>query len=97
MYCASSSRPALRCATTPTNSKSGTTHFTTRSPVLEHDPEWSVHEHPGLFVFRASGKTACITGDGRALDGSGHKGWERYMTGDSISVLAKWFAARLDI
>ena len=67
----------------------------TRPLLLEHDPKWSMHEHPGLFVFSANGKTVCIAGDGRVLDESEANVWERYMAGDSAAVLAKWLAQRL--
>ena len=59
----------------------------------ELDKKHMMKEHPGYFLIKGGPeeRKVFIAGDGRVLEPLGKKSlWERYMEGESISLLAAW-------
>lgn len=52
------------------------------------DPNCSMNEHPGAFLFIKNDKELLLSADGRLLDGSGDDLWQKYMCGFGVGDLA---------
>ena len=64
--------------------------YHTRRVIEQRDPDASMKEHPGAFLFRlqSGGPQVCLVGDGRLLDNSRLNLWQEYMNGESATTLS---------
>jgi len=71
--------------------------YHTRRAIEQRDPEASMKEHPGAFLFRlrSGGPSVCLVGDGRLLGDSPFDLWQAYMEGESATILSNQVIQKL--
>ena len=71
--------------------------YHTRRVIEQCDPEASMKEHPGAFLFRlrSGGPSVCLVGDGRLLGDSPFNLWQAYMEGESTTILSNQVIQKL--